>query len=142
MALKVAPEQQGFVAPVSRSLAQAAYQPLGRPLGLYARGEPVGMLLLYDARWDHVKPASQLYVWRLMVDVGHQRQGHGRAAMLWVIAEARRMGVAEVGLSHVEANGTAGAFYESLGFRYTGKVEDGEREMLLRLEPATSDPTL
>ena len=38
----------------------------------------------------------------------------------------------QVGLSHVIGN-DAGAFYEHLGFAYTGRVEDGEREMVLSL---------
>ena len=54
------------------------------------------------------------------------------AAMRWVIDEARRLGVARVGLAHNPAN-EVGAFYEKLGFRYTGALKDGEREMILPL---------
>jgi histidinol dehydrogenase len=134
MALDVAPGQHAFVAPVVRSLAQAAYEPAGRPLGLYDGDTPVGFLLLYDARQDKAKPAEQLYVWRLMVDARWQRRGLGRRAMAWVIDEARRMGLREVGLSHVMQPGHAGPFYEKLGFRYTGVVDDdGEHKMLLTL---------
>jgi len=130
--LKVAPEQEGYVAPNAVSLAQAAYKPPGRPFGLYADGQPVGFLLLWDARRDPEDPADQLYVWRLMVDTRYQGQGHGRAAIRWTIDEARRMGVASVGLSHVQGN-PVGAFYEKLGFRYTGKVNEGELEMICPL---------
>ena len=56
--------------------------------------------------------------------------------MAWVADEARRCGVAEVGLSHVDQPGHAGAFYEQLGYVYTGEVDDGERKMLLRLHAA------
>jgi histidinol dehydrogenase len=133
MQLAVAPGQRPFVAPVERSLAQAAYQPAGRPLGLYCGERPVGFLLLYDARMDKDDPAEQLYVWRVMIDARYQRLGLGRQAMAWVVDEARRMGLPEVGLSHVEANAVAGRFYESLGFDYTGEVDDGERKMRLVL---------
>ncbi len=133
MALKLKPDQTGFVSGNDRSLAQAAYTPAGRPLGIYAQGKPVGFLLLYDARRDAEKPADELYVWRLMVDVAHQRQGHGAAAMRWTIEEARRMGMAQVGLSHVIDNAQAAALYERLGFVYTGEVEDGERKMVFKL---------
>ncbi len=132
IALKVAPEQERFVASNAVSLAQAAYRAPGRPFGLYADGEPVGLLLLWDSRRDPEKAADELYVWRLMIAAGHQRRGHGRAAMQWVVEEARRLGVAQVALSHVPDN-PAGAFYERLGFRYTGVVDDGEREMVLPL---------
>ncbi len=134
MALDVAPGQRRFVAPVVRSLAQAAYQPAARALGLYDGEMPVGFLLLYDGRLDKDRPAQQLYVWRLMIDARYQRLGLGCRAMAWVIDEARRMGLREVGLSHDMQPGHAGPFYEKLGFRYTGVVEDGEHKMLLRLE--------
>ena len=132
--LQTTPEQEKFVASVARSLAQEAYRPAGRPLGLYAGGQPVGLLLLWDARRDPdtEERADQLYLWRLTIDARHQRQGHGQAAMRWLIDEARRMGVASVGLSHVPEN-PVGAFYERFGFAYTGAVNEGEREMILPL---------
>ncbi len=134
--LRTTEEQERFVASVAKSLAQAAYRPAGRPLGLYAKGEPVGLLLLWDARRDPDPKdrADQLYIWRLMVDARFQRQGHGQAAMRWLIDEARRLGVASVGLSHVPEN-PVGAFYERFGFQYTGKVNEGEHEMVLPLGP-------
>ena len=133
--LKTTPEQERFVASVAKSLAQAAYRPAGRPLGLYADGKPVGLLLLWDARRDPdlAERADQLYIWRLSIDARFQRQGHGQAAMRWLIEEARRMGVASVGLSHVPEN-PVGAFYQRFGFAYTGAVNEGEHEMVLRLE--------
>ena len=132
--LATTPAQERFVGSVAKSLAQAAYRPAGRPLGLYANGQPVGFLLLWDARRDPdpKERADLLYVWRLMIDQRFQRQGHGQAAMRWLIDEARRMGVASVGLAHVPEN-AVGAFYERFGFRYTGKVNEGEQEMQLGL---------
>ena len=136
--LRTTQEQERFVASVAKSLAQAAYRPAGRPLGLYANGEPVGFLLLWDARRDpDLKDrADQLYIWRLSIDARFQRQGYGQAAMRWLIDEARRMGVASVGLSHVPEN-PVGPFYERFGFRYTGKVNEGEHEMVLQLRNET-----
>ncbi len=134
--LRVAAGQSRFVAPVDRSLAQVAYEPAGRALAMFDGDEAVGMMLLYDARLSKDRPASQLYVWRLMVDAQHQKRGFGRAAMAWIVDEARRLGLAEVGLSHVELPGHAGPFYQALGFAYTGVVDDGELKMILKLEPA------
>jgi len=131
--LAVAPEQQGLVAPVATSLAQASVRAPGRPLGIYAGDEPVGLLLLWDARRDPDEPLDQLYVWRLLIDAKHQKQGHGARTMRWVIDEARRLGVASVGLSHQMLPGHAGPFYEKLGFRYTGRVEHDEHMMELPL---------
>jgi histidinol dehydrogenase len=133
LALKVAPGQQGLVAPPDRSLAQVAYEPAGSAHALLDGEQVVGMLLLYDARQDAKKPAPQLYLWRLLVDARHQGRGYGRLAMQWVIDEARRGGYTEVGLSHVDAPGHAGGFYLKQGFTYTGEVDDGEQKMMLRL---------
>ena len=132
MRLDVAPEQQAYVASVAKSVAQASFEPNARSLGLYARGEPVGYLLLWDTRYDPDEPGDELYVWRILIDARFQRRGLGAAAMRWVIAEARRLGVAQVALSHVAGN-AAGVFYAGLGFAYTGRVDEGELEMVLRL---------
>ena len=73
-------------------------------------------------------------MWRLLVDARHQRRGLGRLAIAWVLEEARRWGVPEVGLSHVMAPGHAGPFYGKLGFVYTGEIDDGEHKMVLKLD--------
>jgi histidinol dehydrogenase len=132
--LDVAPEQQALVGSVAKSLAQASVRPAGMPLGIYDGDTPVGLLLLWDARRDPNEPADQLYVWRILIDARHQRKGYGAQAMRWAIEEARGRGVATVGLSHQSKPGNAGPFYEKLGFRYTGRVEHEEREMVLELK--------
>ena len=131
--LQVAPGQRSLVAGVERSLAQVAYEPAGTAWAMLDGDEAVGMMLLYDARLDEKKPADQLYVWRLLIDVQDQRRGYGRLAMAWVVEEARRWGVVTVGLSHQDKPGHAGPFYEKLGFAYTGEVDHGELKMELRL---------
>jgi histidinol dehydrogenase len=137
--LDVAPEQQGLVGSVAKSLAQASVRPAGMPLAMYDGETPVGLLLLWDMRRDPDEPADQLYVWRILVDAKHQRKGYGAQAMRWAISEARRRGVATVGLSHQSKPGNAGPFYEKLGFRYTGRVEHNEREMVLELNATSSE---
>ncbi len=137
--LAVAPGQRRFVSPVDRSLAQVAYEPAGSAWAMFDGDAAVGMMLLYDARLDKDKPAEQLYVWRLLIDARHQRRGLGRLAMAWVLQEAQRWGVPEVGLSHVMAPGHAGPFYRKLGFDYTGVMEDGEHKMVLKLAAAIAN---
>jgi histidinol dehydrogenase len=137
--LAVAPDQQGLVAPVATSLAQASVRSPGRPLGIYDGEQPVGLLLLWDTRRDPDEPADELYVWRLLIDAAHQRKGYGARTIRWVIDEARRLGVASVGLSHQMLPGHAGPFYERLGFRYTGKVEHNEHVMQFVLSEVHDD---
>jgi GNAT superfamily N-acetyltransferase len=131
--LDVLAGQKQLVASVATSLAQAAYEPAGRALAIYGGEQPVGMVLLYDARLHKDRPAPQLYLWRLLVDARFQRRGLGRQALLWVIAEARRMGMESVGLSHGQAEGHAGPFYQRIGFSYTGEMDDGEVKMVYQL---------
>ena len=131
--LQVAAGQRPFVAPVDRSLAQVAYEPAGRAVAMFDGEIAVGMMLLYDARLDKEKAADQLHVWRLMVDARHQKRGYGRLAMDWVVQEAKAWGVQQVGLSHLDLPGHAGAFYQKLGFTYTGEIDDGEHKMVLKL---------
>jgi GNAT superfamily N-acetyltransferase len=137
--LAVAPGQEGLVGSVAASIAQASVRTPGRPLGIYDGDEPVGLLLLWDVRRDPEEPADQLYVWRLMIDAKHQKKGYGARTMRWVIDEARRLGVASVGLSHRMSPGHAGPFYEKLGFRYTGRVEHDEHLMVLSLSEVNRD---
>ena len=131
--LRVAAGQTRMVATAERSLAQVAYAPAGRAVAMFDGDEAVGMMLLYDARMDKTKPAPHLYVWRLLIDARHQRRGLGRQTMQWVLEEARRMGIAQVGLSHAQDPGHAGPFYEKLGFVYTGEDDDDELKMILKL---------
>ena len=114
---------------VARSLAQAAYEPAGRPLGLYDGDEPVGLLLLYDARLDKEEPAEQLYVWRLMVDARYQRLGPGRGWRCSGSSKKRAASACAAGRA-VARDGSpahAGPFYEKLGFRLHRRwSKDGE----------------
>jgi len=134
--LEVASGQREFVASNPWSLAQVHYEPAGSAHALYDGDTPVGLVLLYDERLDDEEPGNQLYVWRLMVDARHQRRGIGRAAIGWITERARQGGYDHVGLSHWPMDGNAGPFYEQLGFRYTGEVDDGERVMRFELAPA------
>ncbi len=133
--LSVAPGQTGLVGSVAASIAQASVRPPGRPLGLYDGDAPVGLLLLWDARRDPDEPDDELYIWRLLIDEAHQGKGYGTLAIRWTIDEARRLGVAKVGLSHQDKAGHAGPFYEKLGFVYTGEVDDNERKMQFLVKP-------
>jgi histidinol dehydrogenase len=131
--LEVAQGQKGFVASNPWSLAQVNYEPAGSAHALYDGDTPVGLVLLYDERQDKDEPQNQLYVWRLMVDARHQRRGIGRAAIAWIVERARAGGFESVGLSHWPGEGSAGPFYEKLGFVYTGEVDEGERVMRFAL---------
>ena len=124
--LKVAPEQERFVAPNAVSIAQAYFdRDVAWFRAIYADDTPVGFVMLHD------EPAERkYYLWRFMIDHRFQGKGYGAQALQEVIAYVRRRpGAHEFLTSVVPGEGTPGAFYEKLGFAYTGDMDEGERVM-------------
>lgn len=131
--LKVTETQNGFVAPNTVSIAQAAFEPKAWYRAIYADETPVGFVMMYE---DTEKPTY--YLWRYMIDANHQGQGYGYQALQLVIERVRRRPRAsEMRLSYVPGEGSPQPFYQKLGFVDTGEVDDGENVM--RLELDTSD---
>jgi diamine N-acetyltransferase len=143
--LKVAPEQEQFVAPNPVSLAQAHFAKYAWYRAIYADETPVGFLMLYD---NPVEP--EYFLWRLMVDQRYQHLGFGRQALQRLIDYVKtRPGAKELLVSHSEGEGSPAPFYQRLGFQYTGATLDNELLMRLSLEtlpeaphPAPSSKTL
>jgi diamine N-acetyltransferase len=132
--LRVAPEQEQFVAGVTRSIAEAAATPEARPWyrAIYAGDEPVGFVML---SWD-VTPAPGIlgpwFLWRLLIDEHHQGRGYGREALTRIVEVVRAAGATELLTSYVPGDGEPWPFYERFGFEPTGEIEDGE--IVLRLD--------
>lgn len=128
--LNVAPEQSGFVATNADSIAEAYFErELAWFRAVYAGDVPVGFVMLED---DAAKQEYSL--WRFMIDVRYQGHGYGRCAIDLVIAYVRtRPGAQALLTSCVPGEGSPCPFYERLGFRPTGEVDDGEIVMKLEL---------
>jgi N-acetyltransferase len=129
-----------MVAPNAMSVAQGMLSPNAWLRGVYVGDLPVGLVMLFDPTLDPENakkeelPLDALYVWRLMIDFKHQGKGYGEQVLRAVIAKAReRAAFKRVTLSYVMEEGSAKPFYEKLGFRETGKIDDGEMEMALEL---------
>jgi diamine N-acetyltransferase len=124
--LKVAPEQERFVASNAVSIAQAYFdRDTAWFRAIYDGETPVGFVMLDD------QPAKPSYtLWRFMIDARYQRRGYGRGALELVFAHVKtRPGASELFTSCVDAPGGPGPFYEGLGFTYTGELDEGERVM-------------
>jgi diamine N-acetyltransferase len=138
--LSVAESQKGFVAPNAVSLAQALFAPEAWYRAIYCGEELAGFVMLADESLKTPPPERPaIGVWRLMVDVRFQRRGIGRAAFQLVVDHVRRRGRFDVlEVSYVPAPGSPEAFYLSLGFRHTGRMDDGEivLELPLRRDAA------
>ncbi|GIV96850.1 MAG: N-acetyltransferase [Herpetosiphonaceae bacterium] len=128
--LKVAPQQEQFVAPNAVSIAEAYFEPDAAWFrAIYADETPIGFLMLHD------NPVSQeYYLWRFMIDAQFQGYGFGRQALELLIAHVRnRPGAKALYTSCVPGDGSPCPFYEKMGFVYTGDVDDGELVMRLDL---------
>ncbi|NJP11440.1 MAG: GNAT family N-acetyltransferase [Leptolyngbyaceae cyanobacterium RU_5_1] len=124
--LKVTPAQENFVASNAVSIAQAHFYPeVAWFRAIYADETPVGFVMLED------DPANSSYfLWRFMIDARFQRCGFGRRALELMIEHVKtRPGATALSTSCVPGEGSPGAFYEKIGFTYTGEMDEDELVM-------------
>jgi diamine N-acetyltransferase len=132
-ALRVSPSQQRFVSGVAESLLEAAEHPDARALHwvVYAEDTPVGFVMIAD----EVDSPDYMphYLWKLLIDERHQRQGFGTATLDLIVEYFRgRPGVEVLSTSAGQGDGSPIAFYERYGFERTGEARSDD-EVLLRL---------
>ena len=125
--------QLRFVSSVEDSLLEADEEPGGRAIqwGLYDDETPVGFVMISD-EVDGPGYIAQ-YLWKLLIDEGHQRQGYGTAALDLVAAYFRARGVDVMWTSAGQGEGSPLPFYERYGFVRTGDIVFDD-EPLLRLD--------
>ncbi len=116
--LRVAPEQELFVASNAVSLAEAKYEPGLVPLAIYAGERMVGFAMYgYDEEED------AYWIHRLMIDESFQRRGYGRAALRALLARLRALpDCRQVAISWDPSNTVAERLYLSEGFVKTGEI--------------------
>ncbi|MBE1458130.1 diamine N-acetyltransferase [Nocardiopsis terrae] len=126
LGVRVRDDQHRFVASVERSLAQAyAARDTAWPRLLMDGDEAVGFVMVgFDP--EEEDPDFRAEIWRLNIGEGHQGRGYGRFAVQGVLTEARDRGISRVTVSWVPGEGSPEDFYLALGFRRTGRVNDGE----------------
>lgn len=135
--LAVAPGQTDFVDGVAPSLKEAAAKPDVCPWfrAIYAGETPVGFVMIADGvpagnavfEWPY-------FLWRLLIDAGHQRRGYGTAALDLVVEYVRgRPGAVELVTSAVPGEGSPIPFYERCGFHPTAGMLDREHVYVLAL---------
>jgi diamine N-acetyltransferase len=116
------------------SIAQAYFAPEAWFRAIHDGDRLVGFVMLYDHTLAAAPEEREFFLWRLMIDHRHQGKGYGRAGVERLIEHVRsRPGAERLLVSHVKAAERLGRFYQSLGFRYTGREDDGELVMSLDL---------
>ena len=133
-ALRLAPGQERFVSSVVDSLLEAVEEPGGRAMywAVYAEETPVGFVMISD----EVDPGPEYiphYLWKLLIDERHQRQGFGTATIDLIVEYFRgRPGVEVLSTSAGQGEGSPIPFYERYGFEQTGQIVFDD-EVLLQL---------
>ena len=131
IALQVAQGQEAWVAPNVRSIAESRLYPTAVPLAVCAQGRPVGFVM-YELDAED----GEYWLCRLMVDGRYQGKGYGRAALEQVLARIQQDTAHDrVFLSVEPDNEAAARLYESVGFRFDGRVQEGEAVMVLQYKP-------
>ena len=136
--LSVAEHQLDFVAPNALTLAQSLFEPGNEIYGMWLKNTPLGLIAIIDMSHPNqgLEPNDDpngLLIWRLMVSKDHQGKGHGRDAMRFAEKRCRELGRGNLILSAVDHRDSAVPFYEQLGYRKTGRIVDGEIEMVKAL---------
>lgn len=123
--LRVAPEQEGYVASNAVSIAQAYFHREAWFRSIYAGTNLVGFVMLRDRTLLPAEPPqSEISLWRFMIDHRYQRFGYGRQALALAVAHARsRPGIRTLETSYVVGPHGPKDFYLAFGFRHTGQIK-------------------
>ncbi len=126
--LRVGNGQERFVSTVAESLEQAGlYKETAYPFAVYNDDVTVGFIMMgyYEAK-------QYFTLWKLLIDSRFQNKGYGRQALELGLKYIKdRFGPKEIYTGVIPENIIAKKLYESVGFKYTGLVEDGMEEMRL-----------
>ncbi|MEV6158268.1 GNAT family N-acetyltransferase [Nonomuraea sp. NPDC052129] len=135
IAVKVRPEQEHFVSPVVKSLAEAYVHPnVAWPRLILDGDRPVGFLMaFFDIDWDGKGVDFRSGLWRLNVTPDAQGQGVGRFAVESVAGEVRRRGGTQMYVTWEPGTGSPEGFYQKLGFQLTGEKSGGQTVGVLNL---------
>jgi RimJ/RimL family protein N-acetyltransferase len=136
-ALRTHHTQERFVATMAQSFADAADPEVhgGATLvpwmrAIEADGDMAGFLMTAEPRW----PGEPPYLWRLLIDRRHQGRGIGTQAVGLLVERYRHEGHERMLINWARDQGGPEPFYVGLGFRLTGRIENGlhEGELILR----------
>lgn len=123
--LKVSDSQTEFVASNVYSLAEAAYEESGVPLGIFNGKEAVGFIMYESLAYEGKD--GEYSIFRFMIDENHQNKGYGRIALQKSILLISSLSdCRKITICYMPNNSVAKEFYESVGFSEVGLHESGE----------------
>jgi diamine N-acetyltransferase len=140
--LKLAPEQEDFVASNTYSLAESKFMPTFVPQAIYATIDGVESdtmvgFVMYGFYPDGVAPYGQRHwIFRLMIDRAYQGLGYGTAALHVVLQRLEADPACPDVLIGYEAENTVAAkLYQRLGFAVFG-IAPWNETVALRATPS------
>ncbi|WP_285785406.1 GNAT family N-acetyltransferase [Microbispora sp. NBRC 16548] len=135
IAVKVRPDQERFVSPVVKSLAEAyVHREVAWPRLIFDGDRPVGFLMAFlNIDWDGKGVDFRSGLWRLNVVPDAQGRGVGRFAVESVAAEVRRRGGTQMYVTWEPGESGPEGFYRKLGFQLTGEESGGQTVGVLDL---------
>jgi diamine N-acetyltransferase len=139
--LKLAPEQEHFVASNTYSLAESKFMPTFIPQAIYANagstdGDTMVGFVMYGLYPDGVAPYGQRHwIFRLMIDQAYQGLGYGTAALHIVLQRLEAdPACPDVLIGYEPENIVAAKLYQRLGFTVFGTAPWNET-VALRATP-------
>ncbi|MGW7428977.1 GNAT family N-acetyltransferase [Streptomyces sp. NPDC054861] len=137
LALRVHPHQEGNVASVATSLAEAyAFGDVAWPRLIFDGDEPVGFLMAFiDIEWAPERNPGERRsgLWRLTIAAERQGRGYGRFAVEAVRRELVRRGPRRLYVTWEPGARGPGGFYLGLGFVPTGETSGDQTVGVLDL---------
>ena len=142
MNLGVEDAQKENVAPNAVTIAQNVYEPAGWVRGLWDGDTPIGLIAMINPAikspsFEEGDPTDAAYLWRLMIDKAHQGKGYGHLALGIAFAQARAWEMPRFQTSCVPGPHSPQVFYEQHGLSPTGRIVDGEVELMGPTPPAS-----
>lgn len=133
-ALRILPEQSGYVETVEECLEEAAHNARWNPVGIYADEKPAGFAMYGFFEKKYYPPAGRLWLDRFLVDLHFQGKGIGKAAMEHMLGRlAAEYLQKDIYLSVIAGNDAAIHMYREFGFEFIGEKDiHGEDVMVKR----------
>ena len=133
-ALRILPEQSGYVETVEECLEEAANNARWNPVGIYADEKPAGCAMYGFFEKKYYPPAGRLWLDRFLVDLHFQGKGIGKAAMEHMLGRlAAEYPQKDIYLSVIAGNDAAIHMYREFGFEFIGEKDiHGEDVMVKR----------
>ncbi len=132
-ALRVNPEQKGYIETVSECLAEASEDARWRPVGIYDGETAIGFAM-YGA-FGKTPESRQIWLDRFLIDRKYQGKGYGGAAIDEILVKlCREYSTDTIYLSVYDNNPRAIHMYQERGFAFNGDLDiNGEKVMVCQV---------